>query len=129
MSAFDAASATHATIATDYLPGNAGWSGMDGSGGSLGWLLGAWSGSGYTLSLGVPIIPTNSSGAPSLRSNIAALVRNNRTTPSPTVPQPSKARPIDFKQSPGRHQERWPQMRSSAGDGNPFGQAGYFGVS
>jgi hypothetical protein len=63
MAAFAAATRTSPTVATDYLPGNAGWSGMDGSGGSLGWLLGAWSGSGYTLSLGVPIIPTNSSGA------------------------------------------------------------------
>ena len=63
MAAFAAATGTSPTVASDYLPGNAGWAGMDGSGGSLGWLLGAWSGSGYTLSLGVPIIPTNSSGA------------------------------------------------------------------
>jgi hypothetical protein len=35
---------------------------MDGSGGSLNWLLGGWKGSGYTLALGVPMIPTNSSG-------------------------------------------------------------------
>ena len=64
MAAFAAATGTSPTVATDYLPGNGGWSGMDGSGGSLGWLLGAWQGSGYTLSLGVPIIPTTSSGAP-----------------------------------------------------------------
>jgi beta-mannanase len=36
---------------------------MDGAGGSLSWLTGAWAGKGYTLSLGVPIIPTSSSGA------------------------------------------------------------------
>ena len=36
---------------------------MDGSGGSLSWLTGPWSGSNYVLSLGVPILPTNSSGA------------------------------------------------------------------
>ena len=53
---------TSPTIATDYLPGNDGWSGMDGAGGSLNWLVGAWKGTGYTLSLGVPIIPTNSNG-------------------------------------------------------------------
>jgi hypothetical protein len=35
---------------------------MDGSGGSLNWLLGPWKGTGYTLSLGVPMIPDNSSG-------------------------------------------------------------------
>jgi len=63
MAAFAAETGTSPTVATDYLPGNAGWSGMDGSGGSLGWLLGAWQGSAYTLSLGVPIIPTTSSGA------------------------------------------------------------------
>jgi beta-mannanase len=59
------ASATHTnvTVASDYLPGGDGWSGMDGAGGSLSWMFsGGWSGSGYTLSLGVPIIPTNSSG-------------------------------------------------------------------
>jgi hypothetical protein len=49
---------TSPTIATDYLPTNAGWAGMDGSGGSLNWLLGAWKGAGYTLSLGVPMFPT-----------------------------------------------------------------------
>jgi beta-mannanase len=35
---------------------------MDGSGCSLSWLTGPWQGSGYTSSLGVPIIPTDSSG-------------------------------------------------------------------
>jgi hypothetical protein len=53
---------TSPTIASDYLPSNGGWTGMDGSGGSLNWLLGPWEGTGYTLSLGVPIIPDNSSG-------------------------------------------------------------------
>ena len=37
---------------------------MDGANGSLNWLLNAWSGTGVTLSLGVPIIPSNSSGTP-----------------------------------------------------------------
>jgi len=41
---------------------NDGWTGMDGAGGSLNWLLEPWDGSGYTLSLGVPMIPDNSSG-------------------------------------------------------------------
>jgi beta-mannanase len=62
MAAFARETETSPTIATDYLPGNAGWPGMDGSGGSLNWLFVPWEGSGYTLSLGVPIIPTNSSG-------------------------------------------------------------------
>ena len=58
MAAFAAATKTSPTIASEYLPGNAGWTGMDGSDGSLGWLLAPWQGSDYTLSLGVPIIPT-----------------------------------------------------------------------
>jgi hypothetical protein len=53
------------TIASDYLPSNQGWAGMDGSGGSLSWqFANGWKGSGYTLSLGVPIIPENSKGSP-----------------------------------------------------------------
>jgi hypothetical protein len=59
---FASQTGTSPTIASDYLPGNGGWTGMDGSGGSLNWLLGPWKGSGYTLSLGVPMIPDNSSG-------------------------------------------------------------------
>ena len=53
---------TAPSIAADYLPGNSGWNGMDGAGGSLNWLLQPFSASGYTLELGVPIIPTDSSG-------------------------------------------------------------------
>jgi hypothetical protein len=49
-------------VAGLYLPGNEGWAGMDGTGGSLSYLLTPFLGSGDTLSLGVPIIPTNSSG-------------------------------------------------------------------
>jgi hypothetical protein len=38
---------------------------MDGSGGSLSWLFAqGWSGTPYTLSLGVPIIPTEANGTP-----------------------------------------------------------------
>ncbi len=62
IAAFDAATGTHSEIASDYLPSNSGWTGMDGAGGALAWLTNAWEGKGYTLSLGVPIIPTNSSG-------------------------------------------------------------------
>jgi hypothetical protein len=65
LGAFDTTTGTQSTIASDYLPTAKGWSGMDGSGGSLSWMLArGWSGSGYTLSLGVPIIPTGSSGTP-----------------------------------------------------------------
>jgi hypothetical protein len=59
---FATATATSPTIASDYLPSGSGWTGMDGAGGSLNWLLGAWEGTGYTLSLGVPMIPTDSGG-------------------------------------------------------------------
>jgi hypothetical protein len=37
---------------------------MDGADGALKSLMGPWAGSGYTLSLGVPIIPTDPGGAP-----------------------------------------------------------------
>jgi Glycosyl hydrolase family 26 len=63
MAAFAQQTQTSPTVASDYLPGNGGWADMDGSGGTLNWLLAPFRGSGYTLSLGVPIIPTNSSGA------------------------------------------------------------------
>jgi hypothetical protein len=62
IAAFAKQTVTSPTVASDYLPGNAGWSGLDGTGGSLNWLLQPWEKSGYTLSLGVPIIPTDSSG-------------------------------------------------------------------
>ena len=58
MAAFAQETETSPTIASDYLPSNGGWSGLDGSGGSLAWLTGPWKGSGYTLSLGVPMFPT-----------------------------------------------------------------------
>jgi hypothetical protein len=64
IAAFDAATHTKSTIGTDYLPGGNGWSGMDGAGGSISWLTTPWANSGYTLSLGVPIIPTDASGTP-----------------------------------------------------------------
>jgi hypothetical protein len=58
VASFAAATRTAPTIVTDYLPGGSGWSGMDGAGGSLNWLLGPFAGSDHTLSLGVPIVPT-----------------------------------------------------------------------
>jgi beta-mannanase len=64
LASFDATTRTTSQIASDYLPSDGGWSAMDGSGGTLSWLTGAWAGKGYTLSLGVPMIPTNSSGTP-----------------------------------------------------------------
>ena len=62
MASFAAVTHTAPTIATDYLSGGSGWSGMDGADGGLNWLLGPWAGSGDTLSLGVPIIPTDPAG-------------------------------------------------------------------
>ena len=65
LTAFDAATDTRSTIAADYLPADAGWNGLEGTGGSLQWLLAnGWTGTRYRLSLGVPIIPTNSAGHP-----------------------------------------------------------------
>ncbi|HUC04151.1 MAG TPA: glycosyl hydrolase [Acidimicrobiales bacterium] len=63
--AFASATGTKPTIASDYLPASSGWAGMDGANGSLSWLFAqGWQGTGYTLSLGVPIIPTNASNVP-----------------------------------------------------------------
>ncbi len=64
MAAFAAETGTSPTVATDYLPGNNGWADMDGSTGSLNWITQSFQNTGYTLSLGVPIIPTDSSGTP-----------------------------------------------------------------
>jgi hypothetical protein len=58
---FAAATGTHPAYAADYLPANAGWDGMTGAS-SLSWLFGAWRGTGYTLILGVPMIPTDANG-------------------------------------------------------------------
>src|SRR6202034_2021174 len=61
---FATATSTNVSVASDYLPSNGGWAAMDGANGSLNWLTSAWKNSGYTLSLGVPMIPTDSSGDP-----------------------------------------------------------------
>jgi hypothetical protein len=45
---------THVTVVEDYLPGGS-WSTIDGAGGSLGWLFGAWRTTDYQLVLGVPM--------------------------------------------------------------------------
>ena len=64
MAAFASKTETSPVVATEYLPGNDGWAAMDGYGGTLNWMTSEWRGTGYTLSLGVPIIPTSSSGTP-----------------------------------------------------------------
>jgi Glycosyl hydrolase family 26 len=69
MAAFASATGTSPTIACDYLPASSGWSGLEGAGrGPNGFTstgyLDKWTGSGYTLQLAVPIIPTDSGGTP-----------------------------------------------------------------
>jgi hypothetical protein len=64
VTAFAAATKSKITVGSDYLPGGNGWAGMDGAGGSISWLTNAWKGTGYTLSLGVPMIPTEANGTP-----------------------------------------------------------------
>jgi hypothetical protein len=65
IAAFASATSSKPTIASDYLPASSGWAGMDGADGSLSWLFAdGWSNSGYTLSLGVPIIPTDANNNP-----------------------------------------------------------------
>ncbi|GEM_PF-1307677 len=61
---FAQATGARITVASDFLPQNAGWSGLDGQGGSLRWLTSAWAGTGDTVFLGVPMIPTDASGTP-----------------------------------------------------------------
>ena len=61
---FASETGANVTIASSYIPGGSGWSGLDGAGGSLNWLTGAWAGTGYQLVLGVPLIPTDASGSP-----------------------------------------------------------------
>jgi hypothetical protein len=57
---FDSATGAHVTVVEDYLPGGS-WSTIDGSGGSLNWMLGQWRGTGYQMVLGVPMLDTPSS--------------------------------------------------------------------
>jgi len=64
VAAFGQATSTTPTLESDNLPGSSGWAGMDGSGGSLQWFFNRWTGSGYTMVLAVPIIPTDSSSVP-----------------------------------------------------------------
>ncbi|MGA2519813.1 MAG: glycosyl hydrolase [Acidimicrobiales bacterium] len=63
VASFASSTGTHPAYAADYLPINNGWAGMSDAS-QLSWLFGAWRGTGYTLDLGVPIIPTDSSGNP-----------------------------------------------------------------
>lgn len=65
MAAFADETGTRPSIASDYLPPSGGWSGMDLANGGVKWLLAdGWEGTGYELSLGVPIIPTDDNGNP-----------------------------------------------------------------
>ena len=54
---FASATGTHPTLVTDFLDGVDGWSQMASGNG-----MGGWSGTGYRLVLGVPIIPGTSAG-------------------------------------------------------------------
>ena len=62
MASFAGQTGTSPSVATVYLNGSAGWATMDGSGGSLNYLTSSYRGTGYTLALGVPIIPTSGGG-------------------------------------------------------------------
>ncbi len=57
LAGFGSKTNTHPTLATDYLDRTDGWAAMDNGGGE-----GGWSGTGYRLVLGVPIIPGGSGG-------------------------------------------------------------------
>jgi hypothetical protein len=52
IAAFGSTTGTHPTLATDYLDRTDGWAAMDNGGGE-----GGWTGTGYRLVLGVPILP------------------------------------------------------------------------
>jgi hypothetical protein len=80
VASFAAATQTDPTIASDYLSSTTGWDGMDGSGGELTPMLAnGWSGSSYTLSLGVPMIPNypNGGGPAGTLANGAAGLYDN----------------------------------------------------
>jgi beta-mannanase len=65
LAGFAATTKTSLSIASDAVPTSGGWAGMDGSGGTLAWEFAhGWTGTPYTLSLAVPIIPTDASGNP-----------------------------------------------------------------
>jgi len=74
---FGSATGAPLTLATDYLNGSNGWSGMESVGG-----IGAWRSSRYRLVLGVPIIPNGTGGtlaggaAGSYNSHFVTLARN-----------------------------------------------------
>ncbi len=61
VASFAAATGTHPLYASDYLPTDEGWAGISDDS-TVSWITSQWRGSGYTLVLGVPIIPTDASG-------------------------------------------------------------------
>ena len=61
VASFAAATGTHPTYASDYLPTDEGWAGISNDN-TVTWIADQWRGSGYTLVLGVPIIPTDNNG-------------------------------------------------------------------
>jgi len=61
VASFAAATGTHPTYASDYLPTDEGWAGISNDS-SVTWIASQWRSSGYTLVLGVPIIPTDGNG-------------------------------------------------------------------
>ena len=63
VASFAAATGTHPVYAADYLPRNEGWGGVSDDS-TVSWLTSQWRGHGYTLVLGVPIIPTDANGNP-----------------------------------------------------------------
>jgi Glycosyl hydrolase family 26 len=87
VTAFAAATRSKITVGSDYLPGGNGWAGMDGAGGSISWLTNAWKGTGYTLSLGVPMIPTEPNGTPdgTLAQGAAGAYNSYYTTLAQTL--------------------------------------------
>jgi hypothetical protein len=79
---FAAATGAHVTVVEDYLPGGP-WTQIDGSGGSLSWMLGQWRGTGYQLVLGVPMF--DNSGTDSLAAGAAGAYNSYFTTLATTL--------------------------------------------
>ncbi len=61
VASFAAATGTHPAYASDYLPTDQGWAGISDDS-TVSWITSQWRGSGYTVVLGVPIIPTDAQG-------------------------------------------------------------------
>jgi hypothetical protein len=82
VAAFAGATGAHVTVAEDYLQGGS-WNQIDGSGGTLNWMLGQWRGSGYRMVIGVPMF--DNSGTDTLAQGAAGAYNSSFVTLAQTL--------------------------------------------